>query len=248
MSEEMEKQVKKALRCLSCNAVTYHEGEFIEKETFADDTDYDPSDEESNPYFWEERIYRVWKCAGCGSRRFEIYIQEHGPDPDKVITNSTIYPEFKPGNKKIQRYSKIDKRLYELYRESVITFNAGAKIACAGCLRALLEGILIEKGIRADQGKKNDLFNKINKLKTMPLVPNTTVDLLHSFRFMGNEALHQLVAPGQLELGYAIEAMEQLIYFIYEAEHELHQKLRTLSLFRNRHATGDEELDENITS
>ena len=105
-------------------------------------------------------------------------------------------------------------------------------MACAGCLRALLEGMLVDQGI--DKGKKSSLYQRIDKLRTVPLVPDTTVDLLHNFRFMGNEALHELVKPREVEIRFAIEAMEQLIYYIYEAKNELHNKLRTLSLLQDR--------------
>jgi len=61
-------------------------------------------------------------------------------------------------------------------------------------LRALLEGICQDKRI-----KGKNLKAKIEGLKS--LLPNKNIIRnLHHFRFMGNEAIHELAAPKRTEL------------------------------------------------
>jgi len=75
--------------------------------------------------------------------------------------------------------------------------------------RALLEGICAQKGVEG-----RTLYNKIDGLKQH--LPANIVDSLHHFRFIGNEAAHELQAPSEAELRLAIEMTEDLLNFLYE--------------------------------
>ncbi len=41
-------------------------------------------------------------------------------------------------------------------------------------------------------------------------------DILHQFRYMGNEALHELATPSQEELKLAIQIVEHILESIFE--------------------------------
>ena len=43
---------------------------------------------------------------------------------------------------------------------------------------------------------------------------------LHQFRFMGNEAVHELAAPKPAEIGLAISVIENLLNFFYELDYK----------------------------
>jgi hypothetical protein len=76
-----------------------------------------------------------------------------------------------------------------------------------------LEGICAEKGIEG-----RNLHTKIDGLKVY--LPANIVDSLHRFRFVGNEAAHELQAPTEAELRLAIEVMEDLLNFLYELDYK----------------------------
>jgi hypothetical protein len=229
MTNQQAQKVSRKLRCLTCNTITNHQNNHVITNTFTSDEGYDPADEGTTPQYWEERTYRVWICAGCGSCRFEITVKECGQIPEEEVSH--FYPEYNSSHKRAKQFTNVKGQIIDIYQEVILCFNHGAKIACAACLRTLLEAILADRGIKVEPKERNNLQSKINKLKTIPLVPETTVELLHSFRFMGNKALHQLVQPYEGELHFAIEAIEQLIYYIYEAKADLHEKLSILGTF-----------------
>ena len=95
---------------------------------------------------------------------------------------------------------------------------------CAGGLRALLEGICVDQGVRKGptaRGKTSStLEGKINGLKGLENVPASIVNSLHGFRFLGNTALHELERPHVEDLAMAIEVMEDVMNIIYELDYK----------------------------
>jgi hypothetical protein len=77
----------------------------------------------------------------------------------------------------------------------------------------VIEGICADKGV-----KGANLEKRINGLEAH--LPKTIVANLHSFRFMGNEALHELAAPKRTDLKVAIEVSEDLLNFLYELDYK----------------------------
>ncbi len=55
-------------------------------------------------------------------------------------------------------------------------------------------------------------------------LPKNIVSNLHSLRFIGNEAAHELAAPTVEELKLAIEICEDLLNYLYELDYKA-QKL-----------------------
>jgi hypothetical protein len=88
-------------------------------------------------------------------------------------------------------------------------------VLCALGLRALLEGVCIDKGCT---GK--DLETKIDGLRKHFPVGNI-VDCLHGFRFTGNEAAHQLAPLRKSEAENAISAMEDLLNYLYDLDYKV---------------------------
>jgi len=61
------------------------------------------------------------------------------------------------------------------------------------------------------------------------VIPQNIVSNLHSIRFLGNEAAHELIAPTYHELSLAIEICEDLLNFLYELDY----KATSLTQMRN---------------
>jgi hypothetical protein len=107
--------------------------------------------------------------------------------------------------------------LAAIYKEAVTCYNGKALILCAAGLRALLEGICQDKRI-----KGKNLKAKIEGLRAR-LPNNNIIRNLHHFRFMGNDAVHELAAPKATEVALAIGVIEDLMNFFYELDYKASQ-------------------------
>lgn len=173
--------------------------------------------------FQEESTYRLWVCMGCEQALLE---QEYG-NSEMVISDGAdgidyysdffYYPERSQHELPRKQYTKLKPKLASLYSEAITCYNRKAPILCAAGLRALLEGICQDKRI-----KGRNLKTKIEGLKV--LLPNKNIIRnLHHFRFMGNEAVHELAAPKRVELALAIGVIEDLLNFLYELDYKASQ-------------------------
>jgi hypothetical protein len=150
---------------------------------------------------------------------------------DDQIFNPTYHPQRASQARLQKKFRHLDTKLKSVYEEIISSFNAGAQIACAMCLRALLEGICVNKGI-ADQVAWG-LENKLKKLEEGNHLPSNIVECLLSFKFIGDDAAHRLESPSKDELESAISVMEDLLNFLYEVEYELVQKAKNLAKYRS---------------
>ncbi len=110
-------------------------------------------------------------------------------------------------------FRQLPKKLDKIYRETIGAFNNHLFVLCAAGLRTLIEGICDDKNM-----KGKNLEDKINNL--VGILPANIVASLHSFRFIGNEALHELTTPNPDDLQLAIEVSEDLLNFLYELDYK----------------------------
>jgi hypothetical protein len=193
--------------CNNCRNFTNHELLFSHGGDYADNIDREV------PYDFEwarlETIVNLWVCRGC-----DRYTMEE----KKIDTDAQVfYSEYYPNREKLQLFRKsylqINPKLSQIYEETILSYNNSSPILCAIGLRALLEGVCADKGIT-----DRYLIDAINNLKT--LLPDNIVDSLHHFRFIGNEAAHQLTAPSMNHLRFAIGVMEDLLNFLYDLDYK----------------------------
>jgi|ERR1700686_5225359 len=165
--------------------------------------------------YGESYTYKLWICMGCEHGVLEqIYSNEDMPDD---VHFHEFFPYRTRGFLFPKPYSKLKPKLAAIYRESLTCYNASALRLCVAGLRALLEGVCQDKRV-----KGKNLKVKIEGLQT--LLPNKNiVKNLHHFRFMGNEAVHELDAPNETELSLAIEVIQDLLNFLYELDYKASQ-------------------------
>ena len=145
---------------------------------------------------------------------------EHGV-LQEIYTNDIIgdaeyqyFPERSQTALVLKPYSTLKPTLTAIYAEAITCYNVKAPILCAAGLRVLLEGICQDKKV-----KGKNLKAKIENLR--PLLPNKNIIRnLHHFRFMGNDAVHELEAPKPKELALAIGVIEDLLNFFYELDYK----------------------------
>lgn len=199
---------KKYIFCNKCKNETNH---VLHAEHFRD-----------YPNFYEgqlacvERIgFKFWICAGCDSGTLEEYYyfdinnEEYGN-----LADSTYYPVRTGLHVEGKRFRQLPKKLNQIYRETLHAYNNDLTVLCALGLRTLIEGICADKCVTG-----RNLQIKIDKMVGIPLPPNI-VNNLHSLRFIGNDAAHELTAPTQQELRLAIDICEDLLNYVYELDYK----------------------------
>jgi hypothetical protein len=211
MAEEAVK--KKRIYCNYCKQDTNHDLKGEHTTTSHDD----------EADFGETLTYGLWICMGCEHGVLEQeygnseMVASDGADGFDYYSEFSYYPERSEHDFVPKHYTKLKPKLAALYTEAITCYNRKALILCAAGLRALLEGICQDKRIRG-----RNLKVKIEGLKV--LLPNKNIIRnLHHFRFMGNEAVHELAAPKPTELALAISVIEDLLNFLYELDYKASQ-------------------------
>lgn len=162
--------------------------------------------------------FRLWICAGCESGTLEEYYTLNFLDEDGDILGSDevethYFPERAQFHVVGKQFKQLPPKLDKIYREVLQSFNNNLEMLCAVGIRALIEGICADQEITG-----RNLEMKIEGLSN--ILPRNIVSNLHSLRFMGNEAAHELNRPEQNELRLAIEVCEDLLNFIYELDYK----------------------------
>lgn len=195
--------------CNWCERSTHHELK-ANHSSFFEDEELD-----DGPPYWEEHQYRFWVCKGCDAATLEVVYNIAGQkdsEGDKVWYSLDFYPKRRRSDWPLKRFNQLDEKLAQIHREVIASFNADLKILCAIGLRALMEGVCADKGITG-----RSLQERIDGLN---ILPSNIVESLHSFRFMGNDAAHELQAPRREDLRLAIEVIEDLLNFLYELDYK----------------------------
>ena len=171
--------------------------------------------------------WEVWQCQGCDE---VVFLESWYLEGDEEASE-TFYPERATKLIKEKSFKKIPSKLNAIYAEVIKSFNSGCYILCAGGLRALLEGICLDKGIESGPTTKNKssttLEGKINGLKE--IIPTNIADNLHGFRFLGNKALHELETPSAKDIALAIEVIEDVLNVIYELDYKSGRLMELIS-------------------
>lgn len=207
---------KEFIHCNHCRVITRHQLKSFHRSPcyiYVLPTDEPFPDEEA---FNEGEGYvefRFWYCLGCDSGTMEIVYNEGEPH----IPSNEYYPPRQKFQIRYNRYIKLPKHLKEIYFEVITAFHNELPILCATGLRALLEGICVDKGL--SKKKFNTLEKKIEGLKEIHL-PANIVEHLHSYRFLGNKAVHNLEAPSQYVLSNAIIVMHDILNFLYDLDYK----------------------------
>jgi hypothetical protein len=164
----------------------------------------------------EYETFELWTCAGCDKGTMaetwtaDFALDEHG----KMIPSTTLHPRRSERSERL--FKKLPKNLKAIYREVVEACNGRQTLLCAVGLRSLIEGVCVQQGVAG-----RNLGQKLDGLKTQ--LPDSLVDSLHSLRFMGNEAVHDLEAPPIEEIRLALDIEEDLLNYLYDLDYKASQ-------------------------
>lgn len=216
----------KKLHCNSCEKKTNHEYKFVHKRV-----EYE-EDEDSQgllmPIFFETFEYMLWVCLGC-----DTVVLEEAYMIDDVIESIQYkyYPRRTLNQRVAKPYRQLDPKITRVYKEIIAGYNEGLYLTCSIGLRALLERICVNEGITDDIAWT--LTAKLKLLEERKQVLANVVDALYSFKFMGDDAAHKLVAPKKQELDLALDILDDMLNILYELEYTMTEKSKRLSKYRS---------------
>lgn len=205
----MSKTVKN--HCASCDGQTNHEVIGIHSE----------SGDVSEYHFMLE--HAVVKCCGCESvsfrKAFHDYENVHqiGDDEWDYDLTVDIFPKKARGKLDLQHAPEVVKSIYE---ETCNAFSDGSHTLAGIGFRATIEAICNDQEIA---GK--ELHSRINNLAVKGLISKKDSTRLHSIRFLGNDAAHDIKKPSVETLTAALTIIEHLLTTIYLIDKQIKGKL-----------------------
>lgn len=161
--------------------------------------------------------YMTVVCQGCKTVSFCIEStcsEEMDYDPDTgeqyPVKSYELYPSRIAGRPEMDSIHEVPFRIANIYRETRAALCSNQPILAGIGIRAIVEAVCIE---RKAQGR--NLEARIDSLATMKLVTEAGAEILHSLRFMGNDAAHEVKTHKIEELNTAFGVVEYLIQGVY---------------------------------
>lgn len=179
---------------------------------------------------WVDR-FQIIQCGGCKTisfRHASWFSEDMDPVTGEAESVEKLYPKRSADSLTEKAFLNVPQSLRRIYRESIECFNNESPTLCAAGLRALVEGICAEHGVKngpvevPEKGggvkivRRTDLAGKIAGLQEKGLLTKTNANTLHEHRFLGNDAVHQLARPSVDELQFAIEIIEHTLEQLFE--------------------------------
>lgn len=196
-----------SLFCNACRCITRFE------DVQADVIDVQPFHAE--PLKKPQRlIYRFMRCQRCGLD-FAFYLDYLGRQ-SFFPAREGVHPEtFEHLPESLRR---IHKEVYSaIYNENLLS--------AAICLRTLIEGLCAELKIKGGPkpggGTEENLRGKIEGLLEQQIMNKAQAQALHSFRFMGNAATHELKSPRIEELTQATAILDAILRSTFELPEQI---------------------------
>ena len=158
--------------------------------------------------------FSIIQCLGCNSMSFlRIYgdedmkvTDEHTGEPD-YYDEEEIFPKYIAGGIEIITMTYyLPEKVRNIYQETVEALKNDLYILAAGGLRTIIEAICNELRI-----KKRDISKKIDELLNKKHLTKAQINRLHSVRFLGNDALHEVDTPKKKDVYGLFEIINHLL-------------------------------------
>jgi hypothetical protein len=203
--------------CNNCKGKRNHK-ELFEKKIRGDD----------DGFVWIER-YLVIECLGCENVSFlKIYGDvtmvdyDYDGNPDYYY-DETIFPYFLEKGTELKHQYHLPDSIKIIYKETIAAFKADSYILTAGGLRAIIEAICNNLKI-----KKDNLEKRIDALHKKGHLTLSESKRLHSIRFLGNDALHEISKPKKEHLYLLLEIINHLLANLFINDEIIKGKVDTI--------------------
>ena len=168
--------------------------------------------------------HQIIKCRGCDTISFRIISgssEDINPYTGEYEVREFLYPNREKERIAIMGHEEFPVKTRHIYLETLNALNTTSPILTAIGLRAIIESVCIDKCVLGAS-----LKGKIDQLVSQGYLARTQADFLHTQRFMGNEAAHEIKQPKPGQLIPAIDIIETLLKAIYILP-KLNSELRT---------------------
>jgi len=192
------------IACGHCDRVTHHEALAEIKWCF----------DSAEIAIWHN--YMIVMCKGCRTLSFCIESTdseavEYDENGETSLARSyQLFPSRAAGRPELQSIHDVPFGIYSVYRETRSALCSGQAILTGIGIRAIVEAVCKE---RSASGR--NLEDKIDALAAMKIVTDDGAKILHSLRFMGNNAAHEVKAHSMEELHIAFGVIEYLLQGVY---------------------------------
>jgi hypothetical protein len=211
--------MKEKYFCRNCKGLRNH-NEIHQEKTRGEDDDN---------YFQWIRNFSIIKCLGCETISFlEVYgnteMVEYFEDREpEYCFDKFIYPNYLEKSNELDNQYFIPESIRIIYQETISAFKANSYILTAGGLRAIIEAICNHLKI-----KKVNLAERIDLLHNQGHLTLSESKRLHSIRFLGNDALHEIVKPEKEHLYLLLDIINHLLANLFINDKKLKGKMDTI--------------------
>lgn len=180
-------------------------------------------------YFqWIDR-YLIIECNGCETVSFlNIYgdteMSQHNDEGyQDYYDDEFIYPYSLEKSFEIENLLYLPEKIRIIYSETINALKANSYILTAGGLRAIIEALCNHLKIR-----KDNLEERINLLNKKGHLTVSESKRLHSIRFLGNDALHEIAKPKKEHLYILLDIINHLLVNLFINDKKIKGKIETL--------------------
>lgn len=167
--------------------------------------------EDDENYQWIEK-FQIIECLGCENVSFlklfgdNHMFRETSSGEMDYYEDAEIFPPYLPKGSELKHTFYLPDKIKQIYIETINSFKVKAFLLTAGGLRAVIEAVCNHLKI-----KKDNLEVKIDALHLKGYLSKKESQRLHSIRFLGNDALHEMEIPKKEQLGMLLDIVNHLL-------------------------------------
>lgn len=152
--------------------------------------------------------YMIVSCCGCGSISFaqKSMCSEDFDEDGRFIEYVNQYPIPKLGFDNLINDYDIPYIIRLIYKQTCNSIANNDYLLAGIGLRAIIEAICVYEDIKGEK-----LYNKIDNLFKSDAISARDRDVLHAIRFMGNDAVHEMLSPTEEQVKIVIKIVENLL-------------------------------------
>ena len=165
---------------------------------------------------WGE-TYRLLQCAGCETitMREDSWNSEDTDNEGRPITTTKFLPPriFRPKPKWMEEgeyFFECPGQIQSLLNETYICLQNDCRSSTAMCVRAILEGVMIDK--IGDQG---NFTANINKFETQGYISKKQREIIEPVLEAGHASIHRGFVPKADQLITLVDIVESIVLVVY---------------------------------
>lgn len=215
INKSMKKEEK--VFCNSCKTTTNHS--ILSEHKVSDEVTFEENGTTENLEIGQF-LYQVINCNGCGAITFryrnyrtEFYTFDEITKEEIFVAGKyydTYFPERINDQLLTKQFPGIPSIIFEVYNEIINAYNRNSFILCASGLRTITEAVC--NHFKMDGVS---LGNKIYNLSKCRLINKELSEALRAHKFLGNDAVHNLISPTKEELRLSIELFEDVLHSLF---------------------------------